>query len=99
VQRANDFRQHRDHAQQEVSRGSSVLHADDLEPAADLEDCRALGRGATSDPVDASFLGLGVLAGAFGDVENDGNGGPAQLVSQFSRMTSWARATKSIATL
>src|SRR5690606_18969816 len=72
---------------QEVSRGCSMLRADDLEPAADLENSRTLGRGAASDSVDAGFVGLGVLAGAFGDVENDGNGGPAQLISQFPLAT------------
>src|SRR5690606_9055978 len=61
--------------------------ADDLEPAADLENSRTLGRGAASASVDAGFVGLGVLAGAFGDVENDGNGGPAQLISQFPLAT------------
>jgi hypothetical protein len=68
VQRAYDFGEHGHHAKQQLTRGFSLFRVDDLETATDLEDGRALGRGATSNPVDAGFLGLGVLAGAFGDV-------------------------------
>jgi len=56
----------------------------ELESHSDIEHGRALGTRAASDSIEASLLGLGELASAFGNVEHDRGGRSAELVGEVA---------------
>jgi hypothetical protein len=84
VQSARHVDEHGDDADEELARGLAARRGDELEPYGDVENGGALGRGAPRDPIEASLLGLGELARAFGDVQDDGGGSSAELVGEVT---------------